>query len=195
MILSDAFDAVAELLEIGGPVLLLLFGLALALWFLLIERFWFLARIFPQRLILCVEEWQARLDCQSWHARQLREAKLSREAMELRRYLPQIKSLVALCPLLGLLGTVVGMIHVFDTLAVTGTGNARAMASGVSKATLPTMAGMVIAISGLYFSSRLEHRVQDRLDKLRDELVISSNASWTQIEPVSTNPMDSKRRQ
>jgi biopolymer transport protein ExbB len=175
--LPEAFNSVAELLEAGGPVLLVLFGLALALWFLLIERFWFLTRVFPQRVIACVEEWQARPDGQSWHARQLREAKLSQAAMELRRYLAHIKTMVALCPLLGLLGTVVGMIHVFDVLAVTGSGNARAMASGVSKATLPTMAGMVIAISGLYFSSRLEHRVQDRLDKLRDQLAISGAAN------------------
>jgi biopolymer transport protein ExbB len=171
--LADAFNPVAELLESGGPVLLVLFGLALALWFLLIERFWFLNRVFPQRVLVCIEEWQTRSDYPSWHDRQIKEAKLSQAAMELGRYLPHIKTLVALCPLLGLLGTVVGMIHVFDVLAVTGTGNARAMASGVSKATLPTMAGMVIAISGLYFSSRLEHRVQDRLDKLRDELAIS----------------------
>jgi biopolymer transport protein ExbB len=190
--LPDAFDSVAELLETGGPVLLVLFGLALALWFLLIERFWFLSRVFPQRVTACIEEWQTHPGYPSWHARQLREAKLSQAAMELRRCLPHIKTLVALCPLLGLLGTVVGMIHVFDVLAVTGTGNARAMASGVSKATLPTMAGMVIAISGLYFSSRLEHRVQDRLDKLRDQLAISGAAGSPQLGPVNTSPMGSK---
>jgi biopolymer transport protein ExbB len=182
MMLPDAMQSVRVLLETGGPVLQLLFALALALWFLLIERFWFLFRVFPRRTASCVAEWRARHDQQSWYAQKQREARLSEATMELRRFLPYIKTLVALCPLLGLLGTVVGMIHVFDVMAVTGSGNARAMASGVSKATLPTMAGMVIAISGLYFSSRLEHRVQDRLDKLRGELTIRS-ATDSKPEP------------
>ena len=50
----------------------------------------------------------------------------------------------------GLLGTVTGMIEVFDVMAITGSGNARSMASGVSKATIPTMAGMVGALSGVF---------------------------------------------
>ena len=73
-----------------------------------------------------------------------------------------VKTLVALCPLLGLLGTVTGMIEVFDVMAIAGSGNARAMAAGVSKATIPTMAGMVAAISGLYFS------VSDRFARWRE---------------------------
>ena len=47
--------------------------------------------------------------------------------------MPVIKVLIALCPLMGLLGTVVGMVQVFDTLAITGTGSPRAMASGISR--------------------------------------------------------------
>ena len=70
-----------------------------------------------------------------------------------------IGALISICPLLGLLGTVVGMIHVFDLMAVTGTGDARAMASGVSLATIPTMAGMVVALSGLFFRADLQQRV------------------------------------
>ena len=65
--------------------------------------------------------------------------------------LPYIKVLVALAPFLGLLGTVTGMVEVFDVMAITGSGNARAMAAGISKATLPTMAGLVVAFAGLFF--------------------------------------------
>ena len=61
--------------------------------------------------------------------------------LELQRGLQIIKSLVALCPMLGLLGTVTGMIEVFDVMAIAGSGNVRGMAGGISKATLPTMAG------------------------------------------------------
>jgi biopolymer transport protein ExbB len=85
-----------------------------------------------------------------------------------------IKSLIALCPLLGLLGTVTGMIEVFDVLAIAGSGNARAMAEGVSRATIPTMAGMVAALSGLYWAARLTRRVEKESRKFSDQLELSN---------------------
>jgi biopolymer transport protein ExbB len=96
---------------------------------------------------------------------------IARVDERLNRGLLIIRSLVALCPMLGLIGTVTGMIEVFDVMAIAGTGNIRGMAGGVSKATLPTMAGMVAALSGLIFSAQLDrfakaesHRVADRLE-------------------------------
>ena len=65
---------------------------------------------------------------------------ISRVSLRLGAGIPIIQALVALCPLLGLMGTVTGMIEVFDVMAISGSGNARSMASGVSKATIPTMA-------------------------------------------------------
>jgi biopolymer transport protein ExbB len=62
--------------------------------------------------------------------------------------------------MLGLLGTVYGMIEVFDVLAVMGSGNPRAMSTGVAKATIPTMAGMTVALSGLYFRFDLNNRIE-----------------------------------
>ena len=70
---------------------------------------------------------------------------------------------MALCPLLGLLGTVTGMIEVFDVMAFTGTGNPRLMAGGISKATLPTMTGLVISITGLFAITFLERFINDRV--------------------------------
>jgi biopolymer transport protein ExbB len=92
--------------------------------------------------------------------------------MDLEDGLPYIRVLVALCPLLGLLGTVTGMMEVFDVMAITGSGNAKAMAGGVSKATIPTMAGMVAALSGLILSARLEIFAADEGDRLADRLEI-----------------------
>ncbi len=77
---------------------------------------------------------------------------------------------MALCPLLGLLGTVTGMIEVFDVMAIAGSGNPRAMASGVSRATIPTMAGMVAALSGLIFSVQLERRSKSEASRIADQL-------------------------
>ena len=84
--------------------------------------------------------------------------------------LSYIKVLVALAPFLGLLGTVTGMVEVFDVMAVTGSGNARAMAAGISKATLPTMAGLVVALSGLFFTTSLERRAERSVRQLQDDL-------------------------
>ena len=92
--------------------------------------------------------------------------------MELETGLQYIKVLVALCPLFGLLGTVTGMIEVFDVLSIAGSGNARAMAGGVSKATIPTMAGMVAALSGLLLSVRLEQHAADEGERVADRLEI-----------------------
>ena len=95
---------------------------------------------------------------------------------EMNRTLAQgvsfIKTLVALCPLLGLLGTVTGMVTVFDIMAVVGTGNPRSMASGISMATIPTMAGMVVSISGIYFKTYLENKTKVELEKFADELTL-----------------------
>jgi biopolymer transport protein ExbB len=72
----------------------------------------------------------------------------------------------------GLLGTVTGMIEVFDVMASTGSGNARGMAAGVSKATLPTMAGMVAALSGMLFSIQLERFARDESERVADSLEV-----------------------
>ena len=58
-------------------------------------------------------------------------------------------------------------------MAVTGSGNARAMASGISKATLPTMAGMVVALSGLFFTNSLERKDEWSVEQLEDELELA----------------------
>ncbi len=63
--------------------------------------------------------------------------------------------------MLGLLGTVTGMIEVFDIMAITGTGNARLMASGIARATLPTMTGLVISITGLFAITFLERFINN----------------------------------
>ena len=77
-----------------------------------------------------------------------------------------IQILITLCPVLGLLGTVTGMIEVFDVVSFFGTGNARALASGITKATLPTMTGMAISIVGLLTFTILNSKSQTLISKL-----------------------------
>jgi biopolymer transport protein ExbB len=77
-----------------------------------------------------------------------------------------LDGLIGMCPMLGLLGTVYGMIEVFEVLSFLGTGNPRAMSSGVAKATIPTMASMVITLFGLYFRQDLTHRLNKATEQM-----------------------------
>ena len=71
------------------------------------------------------------------------------------------------------MGTVTGMVEVFDVMAITGSSNARAMAAGISKATLPTMSGMVASLSGLFFIAQLESRSKREVSYVEDNLSLS----------------------
>ena len=95
---------------------------------------------------------------------------ISQTNVALKQNIGLIKALIAICPLLGLMGTVTGMVSVFDVMTYSGSGNARAMAAGVSKATVPTMAGMVAALSGVYFGTWLEHKASTKTEELEDLL-------------------------
>ena len=78
---------------------------------------------------------------------------------------------MALAPLLGLMGTVTGMVAVFDAMATQG-GNARSMASGVSMATIPTMAGMVASLSGVMAATFLQGKVDRETALFEDHLTM-----------------------
>ena len=76
-------------------------------------------------------------------------------------YLAVIGVLAGIAPLLGLLGTVLGMIDTFDILAVFGTGNAKGMAGGISEALITTQTGLLVAIPGLYMKGFLDRRAHN----------------------------------
>lgn len=141
----------------GGWVLLLLLWTALVLWVLIFERLWFRLRVFPQLKQQCLNMQIGSADEGSL-IRNVGRLKLS-----LQESFPLIKTLIAICPLIGLLGTVTGMIQVFDVLAFNGSGNIRLMSAGVAKATIPTMVGMVLAVSGLLAYTLLQRWAQLQL--------------------------------
>ena len=174
MFILDFFEVIRDFMDQGGGVLWLILLTLVLLWSLIFERYLFYKRDFPKYKNNLVEQWSARKDKSSWYAQKIREATISRVRTDLRKNIPMIKTLVALCPLLGLLGTVTGMIAVFDVMAETGTGNARLMASGISMATIPTMSGMVAALSGLYFGSLLESRAKKENQKIAEALPVVS---------------------
>lgn len=168
--LSGFFETIRGFIELGGGVLWFIMLVLFLMWFCIIERYWYLYRVYPARRKQIVDDWDSRPDTTSWYAKRVRDEMISIARQSLIRNMQTIKTLIAICPLLGLLGTVTGMILVFDVMAFSGTGNARAMAGGVSKATVPTFAGMVAALTGLFFSTHLEHRADVESERLEDML-------------------------
>lgn len=162
--------SIQEFMAAGGFVLWWIFVAAVMLWTLILERYWFFRRVLPRRRQAVKQQWMARTERRSWTARRVREALISQIDASMNVTLPLIQVLISLCPLFGLLGTVTGMIEVFDVMALKGTSDARAMAAGVSRATIPTMAGMVIGLSGLLSINRFRKRVKVETERLGDEL-------------------------
>lgn len=146
----------------GGPVLIGVFFLSLILWILILERYYFLYKVYPKRLETIVQQWQRRRERSSWYALKIRDGLLTEISIALKHNLIPIKALTGILPLLGLLGTVTGMIAIFEVLNVFGTGNARGMAEGISRALLPTTAGLVTSIIGIYFSADLNKRAKTK---------------------------------
>ena len=168
--LQQTLEAVRAFIELGGGVLIFITLLVFFMWAVILERWIYLKTRLKRETNALADQWNKRSDHTSWNARQMRNSLVAEVSWNSRKGLDVIKTCVALCPLLGLLGTVTGMIVVFDVMAIAGTGNARLMAAGVSKATVPTMAGMVAAISGLFPSIYLEHTSDQLVGDFEDKV-------------------------
>lgn len=169
-----------EIILAGGWLMapiLLCSTLALAI---IIERFWTLRRskVTPEGLSATVEDWAAKHELDQTHLTKLRtdsplgrifaSALLNRkrsrdiikEAVEdtgrhvvhdLERFLNTLGTIAGISPLLGLLGTVIGMIKVFSAIMISGVGDANVLAGGISEALITTAAGLTVAIPSYFF--------------------------------------------
>jgi biopolymer transport protein ExbB len=144
------FTALDNLVDGGGPFVFFIFISGVIMWTLVIERAWYFWKVLPVRSQEAVDKWNARSDHLSWCARQIRDAMISRLSTEMNTNLLVMRVLVPMAPLLGLIGTVSGMLEVFDSMALRGSADARTMATGVSHAMLCTMTGLAVSITGLY---------------------------------------------
>jgi biopolymer transport protein ExbB len=170
--LYDSVEAVRDFMNLGGPVLRWIAITIFLMWVLIIERLMYFRTTMKSVASEMQQTWESRGERRSWHAHQIREGMISRFEQVTTGTIPMIQTLVALCPLLGLLGTVTGMIRVFQVMALSGSGNVRAMAAGVSQATIPTMAGMVGALSGVLLVTLLSRRATRETEFLADSLTM-----------------------
>lgn len=169
-LLNSNLFGIQLLLENGGVVLVAILIASIVMWAMIAERYIFVYFTHPTRIKRVIGHWQQRADKTSWYAQQIRRGIISQTSTSLKQYLILIRTLVAVLPMLGLLGTVNGMIQTFDVLTVFGTGNARGMAGGISVALITTMGGLLTALSGMYFSTQLEQRVERTIENISDAL-------------------------
>ena len=170
--LIDSFEAIRDFMNLGGIVLKSIAVVIFLMWVLIVERILYFRSSMKVLSKEIHDSWETRQERKSWNAHQIRELLISQFSEATNKGISLIQTFVALCPLLGLLGTVTGMIKVFQVMAVSGSGNVRAMAAGVSQATVPTMAGMVGALSGVLLVTLLTRRAAREVEFLEDSLTM-----------------------
>jgi biopolymer transport protein ExbB len=169
-------------LQSGGIVMIPLLLVSVIMWILIFNRALFLRQLYRKNMtrekagefvrtgvfpdgrrykgitaLFITEFLQRRSNSTPMDKRILDETVMAVVA-SLDKHLAFIRVLVGVAPFLGLLGTVTGMITTFDIISFFGTGNARAMAGGISEALITTQTGLLVAIPGLYMCNFLTGR-------------------------------------
>ena len=194
-----------ELVKAGGWLMAPIVLCSVIAMAIVVERFWALRRdrIAPDNLVSQVRQWARSGELNEERVRALRRAsslgrilaaglgtrERSREVMkesienvgrhvvhDLERYLNALGTIAAITPLLGLLGTVIGMIKVFAVITTRGVGDPGVLASGISEALLTTAAGLTVAIPALMFHRYFRGRI--------DGLVVTMEAEALKMVEV-----------
>ena len=182
-------------LRAGGVVMLPLALISLVMWVLIIDRAFFFRRLHhknmgtlevfehisadrmpdPQKfkgaVFLLVAQFLSLRSGDRDLDRFILDETLLKMNRSLTEYLPLIGVLAAIAPFLGLLGTVTGLISTFEVLSVFGTGNAKAMAGGISEALITTQTGLLVAVPGFYMKGFLDRRAR----KLQQHIAVVGN--------------------
>lgn len=204
-----------EIVQAGGWLMIPIILCSVISAAICVERFWTLRRqqIAPRNLLAQVWNWIKNNDLDAKRMRDLKNGsplgqilaagitnhRRGRDVMkqsieevashvvhELERYLNTLGTVAAITPLLGLLGTVIGMIRVFTSIKLEGTGNAAVLAGGISEALITTAAGLTVAIPSLFFYRFFQRRI--------DELVVSMEQEALKlIEVMHSDLGDGKR--
>ena len=189
-----------ELIKSGGWIMLPIVLCSIIAVAIVIERLWTLraSRISPPSLLAQV--WQCKQDKQmnpdkmtklragsplgqilaaglanSRHGREMMKESIQEAGVkvvnELERYLTPLGTIAAITPLLGLLGTVLGMIEIFGAFMDSGMANAPQLAGGIAKALVTTAAGLFVAIPAVFFHRFLQRRVDELVVNMEQEAI------------------------
>ena len=169
---SAYIDGLSSLFDKGGIILWAILVASMILWFLILERYLAYRWQLPDLRARLLREWHTskRSIVHQVVPRRIR-ALVGELRAEATRNFNTLHALTTILPLLGLLGTVSGMIKVFDVINLFGSGNTRGMAAGISEALVTTMAGLLTALSGVYFVTNLENRAETMAREFETELV------------------------
>ena len=169
--MSAPFRALLDMRQLGGPVVVWIFIASVLMWTLVLERFWYFKKVLPGEAARMLAQWQQRPNKLSWASRQIRTTMISRLNAGMSANQQMLRVLVPMCPLLGLVGTVMGMLAVFDSMAALGSADARSMATGVSEAMVCTLTGLAVSISGLYPVYYFKARIRRETELLADQFM------------------------
>lgn len=189
-----------EFIKAGGWLMLPIILSSIIATAIILERLWALrtSKVLPKKLVAQIWTWDRKGELSIERIRELRETSslgevlgagllnrdASREIMkesieesgrhvahQLDKYLNTLGTIAVISPLLGLLGTVVGMIQVFSVITDIGVGDPGQLASGISQALITTAAGITVAVLSLIFYRYLRGRVNTLVIKMEQEAV------------------------
>ena len=189
-----------EIIVAGGWLMVPIILCSILALTIIAERLWALRRsqVVPAGLGEQVEDWAARHELDRRHIEQLRSGsslgrvlaaalvnrhrprELIKEAVEdtgrhviyrLERFLNTLGTIAGISPLLGLLGTVIGMIKVFSSILEHGVGNANVLAGGISEALITTAAGLTVAIPSFFFYRYFKGRVEEYVVSMEEQAI------------------------
>ncbi len=159
-----------EWLKLGGPVMYVIAGCSILVWTVILERLWFFYRFNKkgihgaiERIVGGVSDSEDKFSIINMRGR--------KELLAVKKRLTLLYVLGKVLPMLGLLGTVLGMVKVFQQVSLGNIGNPNALASGIWEALLTTVAGLVSAIPAILFHSYFSSLV-DRARTSLEEGVI-----------------------
>jgi len=189
-VLWGHFAQIRDYLNTGGVVMVPLLAVSLIMWVLIINRAFFFRRLHRRNMprekaghfvrsgepppfkkyrgitAMFVGEFLARRTGNIRQDRRALDETVMILSLSLDRYLGLIGVLARVAPLLGLLGTIIGMMRTFTIISVFGTGNPKAMAAGISEALITTQTGLLVAIPGLYMYGFLARRADNLKHRL-----------------------------
>ena len=204
-----------EIVQAGGILMLPILACSIIAAAIILERLWTLQhkRVLPPRLAEQVREWANTDQLDAKHLQRLHQSSslgqmlasglanrdaprevikekiedVGRHAVhELERYLSALGTIAAISPLMGLLGTVIGMIKVFAAITASGVGNPGVLAGGISEALITTAAGLTVAIPALIGYRYLRARVDSLVVEMEKETIKFLDTVVSHRQPVGS---------